>query len=468
MRDHKKTEVPIPLPPKKVREVKPLPKKRFFKNLLPATVLKREEGTEKKSRLPRSLRWGIVGLLVLFIVGFTISFFVVRQNVSSVISSRTSLFRAGIAELQNGNPSLAAQKFSSLSENNDGLGPVVDWLGFLFRGGAGTLTAFMDATKQFTELSQEIAALESDAFRLWSGASGTDFVSHLKLIRTTLAAIDADGNELSSVPSFGNLLGEGNSYLSLQTQSESVQKFLDAFIPWISSPAPHHVLVMLQNPSEIRPAGGFLGSYADVTVASGTIMDISVHDIADVDTAFTRKVVPPKPLQLEVSRWRPADANWFFDFPTSASETIAFFNESNLYASASPAYFDAAIAVSPKVVQDLLSVTGPITVSSTKTTFTKDNFLVQIQKIVQAGQASSATYPKQVLRDLMTELSLRLASSTDADRQDSSARHLIGRPRKTSWLIPAIPTSRVFLNRTVPAAMFTHCRRISTETISPW
>ena len=49
-----------------------------------------------------------------------------------------------------------------------------------------------------------------------------------------------------------------------------MQKFLDAFIPWLSSPVPHHVLVMLQNPSEIRPAGGFLGSYADITIASGT------------------------------------------------------------------------------------------------------------------------------------------------------------------------------------------------------
>ena len=97
--------------------------------------------------------------------------------------------------------------------------------------------------------------------------------------------------------------------------------------------------------------------------------------------------------------------NWFFDFPTSASETISFFNESSLYppnfVSLAP-YFDAAIAVSPDVVgrsaEDDRSDHG----LSTNTTFTADNFLVQIQKIVQAGQASSATYPKQVLRDLMT------------------------------------------------------------------
>ncbi len=431
MRRHKEKETPIPLPPKKVREIKP-PRKGFFKNLSPATVMKREEVDEKEPRLPRSIWWGIVGILALFMLGFIISFFVLRRNVSNEISSRASLFRAGVSDLENGDPSLAARQFSSLSENTDGLTPFVNWLGFLFRGSVGTVTAFTDATKQFAALSEEVTALEGDAFKLWSGAAGSDFISHLKSLRATLAAIASDGNELSSVPSFGNLLGEGNSYLALQTQSEGTQKFLDAFIPWLSAPSPHHILVMLQNPSEIRPAGGLLGSYADVTAASGTITNISVHDIADVDTAFARNVVPPKPLQLEVSRWRPADANWFFDFPTSASETMAFFNESNLYADATAAtttfehssttmpsapYFDAAIAVSPKVVQDLLSVTGPITVSSTKTTFTSDNFLVQIQKIVQAGQASSATYPKQVLRDLMTRISAQLASSTDADRQ---------------------------------------------------
>ena len=56
-------------------------------------------------------------------------------------------------------------------------------------------------------------------------------------------------------------------------------------------------------------------------------------------------------------------------------------------------------------------------VSGTQTTFTADNFLVQIQKIVQAGQASSATYPKQVLRDLMGGLRARNRVSSSAERQ---------------------------------------------------
>ena len=204
-------------------------------------------------------------------------------------------------------------------------------------------------------------------------------------------------------------------YLSLKTQVESAKSALDAFLPWLSEPQPHHILVFLENPSELRAAGGFLGSYADVTIASGSITNIDVHDVADVDAAFTQKIIPPKPLQLEVSKWRPADANWFFDFPTSASQTIAFFEESGLYAKTSTT-FDGAVAVSPTVVSDLLSLTGPVTVGAGKsaTTFTADNFLVQIQKIVQNGQATSATYPKQVIGDFAKAVFAELASSTTA------------------------------------------------------
>ena len=366
MADRKKKETPIPLPPEKIGEIKPLPKKRFFKDLAPATVMKREESEEKKPQLPRGVWWGIAGLLALFIIGFGVSFYILQRNVSKEISAKAGVFRAGIADLQGGDASSAAQEFSSLSAGTDGLGSMAQWLGFLFQGGAHTVTAFMDVTRQFTALSQEITQLEGDVFHLLSGASGADFVSHLTLVRTTLATINADGNELSSaMPSLSNAFGESSTYFSLQAQSESAEKFLDNFIPWFSSGTPHHVLVMLQNPSEIRPSGGFLGSYADITIASGTIANISVNDITDADAAFTPKIVPPKPLQLEVSRMRPADANWFFDFPTSASETIAFFNGSNLYVAAtssstSSPYFDAAIAISPKVVSDLLGVVGPI------------------------------------------------------------------------------------------------------------
>jgi hypothetical protein len=200
---------------------------------------------------------------------------------------------------------------------------------------------------------------------------------------------------------------------------EGAENFLNAFAPWLSdTTTTHHVLVLFQNPSEMRPGGGFLGSYADVSIRGGVITNVAVHDVADVDATFKQKIVPPVPLQLEETAWRPADGNWFLDFPTSASETLQLFQESGLYANTSTT-FDGVIAVTPQVMSDLLSVTGPIEVAST--TFTADNLVVQIQKIVQAGQAKSgggdATYPKEILGQLYPALFQQLASSTDAEKQ---------------------------------------------------
>jgi hypothetical protein len=225
-------------------------------------------------------------------------------------------------------------------------------------------------------------------------------------VRTTLTAIDNDSSQLSG-------FGGNNVYLPLRTKLEGANNFLGAFIPWLASSTPHHVLVLLQNPSEMRPGGGFLGSYADVTIASGTITNIAVHDVADADIAFKPNIVPPLPLQLEGARFRPADANWFFDFPTSASETIRLFEESGTTT------FDGAIAITPQVVSDLISITGPIM------NFSSSTLIVQIQNIVQQGQAqndstagaSQATYPKAILGELSTAIFTQLASSTDDQKQ---------------------------------------------------
>jgi hypothetical protein len=155
------------------------------------------------------------------------------------------------------------------------------------------------------------------------------------------------------------------------------------------------------------------------------ITNIAFHDVADVDLGFKQKIEPPAPLQLEETAFRPADANWFFDFPTSASETIQMFEQSAQYTNTSTT-FDGVIAVTPQVMKDLLSVTGPITLpgatpKAASTTFTADSLVMQIQKIVQAGQAGSsggnATYPKAVLSQLYPAILQQLASSTDAQKQ---------------------------------------------------
>jgi len=444
---------PLSTPPKPEEQIRPdalvrmiqkekpaAPNERLKDIPVTAANYKKFKGESNgRPRLPRGIAWGILGLVVLFVAGSIISFYVVKAKVKQSIAEQASTLQAGVTDLQNFDPQSAAQEFSALAAESStpSLESVLGLFGSLFSGGRNAVSSFGDLASQLAALSEEASNLESTAFN-------GNLVTELTSVHNTLTAIDADSNQLSS---FGGSGGGSNMYLPLKTKLEGANNFLGAFIPWLASSTPHHVLVLLQNPSEMRPGGGFLGSYADVTIASGTIENISVHDVADVDVAFKPNIVPPLPLQLEGARFRPADANWFLDFPTSASKTIQFFEESDLYdgshasglaVTSSPVIFDGAIAITPQVVSDLLSITGPITISSTgataksapATTFASSTLVTQIQNIVQQGQAQNnsaantavatagqATYPKAILGELSSAIFQQLASSTDDQKQ---------------------------------------------------
>ncbi|HEX4104385.1 MAG TPA: DUF4012 domain-containing protein [Candidatus Paceibacterota bacterium] len=422
-----------------IKVIKKEPEDKGLKNI-PVTPGNYGKFMGNRPPLPRGIVWGIVGLVAFFVVGFLTVFFVVRGKVQTSLATNATALRAGVADLQDLNTASATEEFSALAEANgssSGIGSVMSAFGFLFKGGTSALSSFSNLAGELATFSTELNSLQTNGFAFLVSGQGGALITELSSLRDTMNAISDTSNDLSNAVSLAggsSSLGENNdvqTYLSLQSQLASAENFLNVFIPWLSEPTTHHMLVFLDNPSEMRPGGGFLGSYADISIASGNITNVSVHDIADADLAFTKNVVPPQQLQLIVTRWRPADANWFFDFPTSASKTIQFFDESTLYAPTSTAAtgaaasstagttpIDGAIAVTPQVVNDLLSMTGPITVGAPTTTFTSDNFLVQIQKIVQDGQATDATYPKQVLRNLSQAIFADLASSTDDQKAE--------------------------------------------------
>ena len=81
-------------------------------------------------------------------------------------------------------------------------------------------------------------------------------------------------------------------------------------------------LVILANNLEIRPAGGFIGTYALVTLRNGEILDFSVRDSYLLPGEHNPKLGPPAPavmqkyLGIEGLPFR--DGNWYPDYPTSA------------------------------------------------------------------------------------------------------------------------------------------------------
>ena len=117
-----------------------------------------------------------------------------------------------------------------------------------------------------------------------------------------------------------------------------------------------YYLVLLQNNMELRPTGGFIGSFATVKFNSGALIDISVSDVYSADGQLKGYVKPPDPIRdyLGEASWFLRDSNWDPDFSVSADRAEWFLDKEM------DITFDGVLAVDLEVIKSLVASTGPL------------------------------------------------------------------------------------------------------------
>ncbi|MBI5793866.1 DUF4012 domain-containing protein [Candidatus Uhrbacteria bacterium] len=170
-------------------------------------------------------------------------------------------------------------------------------------------------------------------------------------------------------------------------------------------------LIVFQNNTEIRPTGGFIGSFADVKVHDGVIehMDVPGGGSYALQGALQENLMAPQPLQLLSARWEFQDANWFPDFPTSARQLIQFYQD------AGGGSVDGVLAVNATFVADLIGLLGPIEMPEYGRTITQENFIFEAQRIVEMEYDRVENTPKAFIGDLAPKLVDRAIEKTSED-----------------------------------------------------
>ncbi len=127
-------------------------------------------------------------------------------------------------------------------------------------------------------------------------------------------------------------------------------------------------LVLAQDPAELRPTGGFTGTYGIIGFKDGRIVERQFHDVYSLDLKpGLPYVLPPEGLKnhlLGNFSWQLADANWSPDFPTSAQDAIRLYT----LESGDTGQVDGVIAITTYALDHLLNVIGPIDVPEFTTT----------------------------------------------------------------------------------------------------
>ncbi len=167
---------------------------------------------------------------------------------------------------------------------------------------------------------------------------------------------------------------------------------------------PQRYLIVFQNVNELRPTGGFMGTVAELDVKDGEVVDLNIPPGGVYDFQGSLKVLlaAPKPLRMMNANWQLQDANWFFDFPTSAKKVLWFYEKSG-----GPTR-DGLIAINSNLLPKLLEVVGDIELPERQVVLTPDNALFWLQQEVEYGKDKQNNQPKKVISELTPILLERL------------------------------------------------------------
>jgi hypothetical protein len=186
---------------------------------------------------------------------------------------------------------------------------------------------------------------------------------------------------IERVSRYGPLL---DSYVTLSAR-------LPTMLGWNGA---RRYLVLTQDPAELRPTGGFLGSYGIVTFDRGHVTDRNFHDVFDLDLPPDYPFIKP-PAELTTyllgskkQPWQLVAANWSPDFPTSAQDALRLYvNESG------DKQIDGVLGITTYTIDELLKITGPINVPAYQTTIAPGETTLktlQLTRVAKPGETRKA------------------------------------------------------------------------------
>jgi len=182
------------------------------------------------------------------------------------------------------------------------------------------------------------------------------------------------------------------------------------FPQWLGYEGPQHIALLLQNSAEVRATGGFIGSYALISINNGVMGALQVNDIYDPDGQLAQLenveglLAAPQPIQdhLAAGPLTLRDSNWWPDFPTSAA---AF---AQLFPLATEVELDWVMAVNLQTIVELLRTLGPLTLPVTGQTVTADNFFEKAQTASERDFEPGSSGKKDFLGEVTQQMWLSL------------------------------------------------------------
>jgi len=202
-----------------------------------------------------------------------------------------------------------------------------------------------------------------------------------------------------------------NDLPNIRQKIDQARLILPLIPSFIAQDSKKTYLLLFQNSSEIRPTGGFIGSYGLLTFDQGKLLDFSVEDIYSADGQLKGYVKPPEPIEefLGQNTWYFRDSNWDPDFPLSAERAEWFLNKTI------NRKVDGVIAINLPAVKELLNATGPIDLPDYNEEVTADNLFERAEYRSEIDFFPGSTQKKDFLGSLAREIFDKAQTATASE-----------------------------------------------------
>lgn len=241
-----------------------------------------------------------------------------------------------------------------------------------------------DVDSKITQAKEELEVADEVLEKVWAEVKNQKDLS--------IFDNDQTANLRENLPKIRQIIAQGKSFLSVAPQ------FLG-----ISDKKTY--LLLLQNNMELRPTGGFIGSYGLLTFEKGRLIDLRVEDVYTADGQLKGHVEPPPSVKKYLKEhWFLRDSNWDPDFPLSAQKAEWFLEKEIGQVTEGVVAFDLGL------IQSLLSALGQVTLPDYQETITADNLFEKAEKYAEIDFFPGSTQKKDFLGALSRRLMEKLTN----------------------------------------------------------
>ena len=212
----------------------------------------------------------------------------------------------------------------------------------------------------------------------------------------------ADQNFYQKIPSFfrpriDGLAEKLKLYHNLVSQARTSSVILPKMVALEGSKS---YLILLQNNHELRPGGGFIGSFAKISFEGGKLRKFAVNDIYEIDGQLKISVEPPAEIKEDLGQkdWFLRDSNWEPDFPTSARQAEWF------YSKETGETVSGVLALDVSAMEKLLEVVGPLDLADYNEKITAENLFERAITHAEQGFFPGSQSKKSFITALTTQL----------------------------------------------------------------